>query len=192
LAVAGAASGAARPRLVLVFTCGYDKTAVALLLPLSTLTFDRVYMCGVPSGLAAKRPPPTAAEALDAYAARHGAAALAQHAQDAAVPTGAGGWAQTLASLWRRVHVEPSLVAERKRLARELRAADAPLSLLPPAPPEAPVVCPSAADALTAALSLPPPPPLLNGQAGAPHTVVVVCGSLYLVGAALAHVRWQE
>ena len=208
-----AAVAAARPsRLVLVFSCGHDKPAAALLLPLSTLPFDRVYMCVAPAGLSARRMPPTVDQALADLAARRqgGAEASAQGhlppqlaplpspAATTAPAEAAAAWPRTLADLWQAVHKEPALVAERARMCVELGDSSA---LPPHASTRALFACASAADALRDALACPPPsqptpPPPAGGSVGAsgtqPHTIIVVTGSLYLVGAALEHVGWVE
>jgi folylpolyglutamate synthase/dihydropteroate synthase len=185
-----ATAGEPAPRRVLVFACGHEKPAVAMLLALSTLRFDRVLFCTAPAGLAAKRPPPTAAQAIAEFVSRRdsGGSDFGGGSDDAAAaaaasPPPADAWPRTLAALWRAVHCDASLARDRARLAAELAPPGAPAAPLPAAPADA-VVCASAELALADALALPPPP--------APPTDVVVTGSLYLVAAALRHVRWTE
>ena len=200
------------PRLALIFACGTDKAAAAMLLALSTLPFARVYITNVPAGLTPpRRPqPPSAAELLARHSTqpREAAGSAAAAAGEPACATEGGNtvnraaaaadgvaslaWPYTLADLWRSVH-SPAWLLERQQLARELGGGGGgsapPLSSSPPET----VVCTSAAGALADLAARP-----LSGRAGlggatlvSPHSntpcCVLVTGSLYLIGDVMAH-----
>jgi folylpolyglutamate synthase/dihydrofolate synthase len=194
------------PRLTLVFNCGFDKDALQLMLPLSAVSFDDVYVTTVPWVLAPKQSLPSAATVLSAFVSKRGAAAdrvvmrsllpgVVSSEVESPLAVGKAApdsleWQRTLAELWssvpalQRVLQTDGNLVNMKREAEGLVAETDQLTgsradHLPPAR-----VVPAAADVLQAVAR--------QCAADKRDTLVFVTGSLYLVGAMLQEVGWHE
>lgn len=212
----GGGAGAPPPFRVLLFNCGQDKDVVSLLLALSTVRWDAVILAGTEWALTRRAPSVTPTTALASFLARRTAMGDTQAVEDVRAgleeereADGEGGgadaaggqvedvgvdtpqaWQRTLGAILHVVHVGREYQRARARLA-PLAGGDAGAVLdggvqgaaraveLPTACPT-PVVVPSGEAGVHLARTL------AREKGGARHVHVLVTGSLYLVGAALA------
>jgi folylpolyglutamate synthase len=208
------APGTPRPLRILLFTCGQDKDALSLLLPLSVLPWDAVFMCGVEWTLTRKAAsaaltPDTAlatflekrrrmgdeAAIEDIRTALGGELPPPSSPEEAAVvpPAQPLDYQRALASLFTHVYTAREYAVHRRRLL-PLARGDAGAALGEgervevedsPLPPSPPT--PVVLPSLEAALEA-----ISRLDTQGRGAEVMVTGSLYLVGAALSAVERRK
>ncbi len=194
---------------VLLFNCGHEKSALELLLPLSTVRFDHVLIAPFDASRPSRLGYPEHSAVVDMYftekalrAASSAATASAPAASVAAastpssassawtasfpdatstVSTSATAWQSTLATLWSRLFSDTETFQSLRRTEMTLtRSGPGKLCDLP-VQVKPPVVLPSIADALAHVRGICAANPRR-------HVRVLVTGSLYLVGGVLSKV----
>jgi len=198
-------------RRALVFNSSTDKDTLSLLLPLSTVAWDAVFVVSIDWQLT-PRTSPLSLDAAVAHCIRRkqlaedavavseleaGTAAAAAAAADGVALTAALpgivdvppslAWQATQLELFARLHVGPRFTATRHRLAAALTAPRGHSDASLPTLPALPEVCRVAANFSAASAAI-------RGMASAAageEWHVLVTGSLYLAGSALQEVGWS-
>jgi folylpolyglutamate synthase/dihydrofolate synthase len=168
---------AVQHKMLLVFYCGHEKDALQLLLPLSTVGWDRAYITGVEWSRPSPHSLPTTDSALATFLEKkrkmedwraiseiQQATAAAAEAASSVAASSAGSdallskgssapWQDALAGMWRAVHSRPEFSIIRQRLVLPLDEYAAPASASSsPTSASASAATPSAAPSLPSAM----------------------------------------